>query len=118
MLRLLLQLPVEEEAPPQLLLAPADGVWSGATPLPRDALLLLPDVSPLRALVSRLRENATSEQDEAAPPDPEDVAAAVGLGDILAVGRVLLRAHDLLREGLAAFCQRPASVPATTDERE
>lgn len=91
--------------PPRLILVPPDGVWSGATPLPRDTLLLLPDPSPLRALRARLGEHAAAGNgSDGVPPDAEDVAAAVGLADFLAVGRAVLRAADLLKEGLQAFC--------------
>ncbi|KAJ1525003.1 hypothetical protein ONE63_009852 [Megalurothrips usitatus] len=117
MLRDHMLVPVEEGSTPQLILAPPDGVWSGATPLPRDALLLVPDVSPLRALMARLAEQAndleqanhTDDEDAGAvppmPPDPEDVAAAVSMPDFLAVGRALVRVTGLLKEGLGAFCR-------------
>ncbi|KAK3921388.1 Protein bride of sevenless [Frankliniella fusca] len=104
---------------PQLVLAPPDGVWSASTPLPRDALVLVPDPSPLRALMERLGEQARNLSDDAVavpfPPDPEDVAAAVGLNDLVAVGRALIRAADLLKEGVGAFCDgEPAADENTT----
>ncbi|KAE8748275.1 hypothetical protein FOCC_FOCC004911, partial [Frankliniella occidentalis] len=108
MLRDHVLVPVEGPVP-QLILAPPDGIWSEATPLPRDALVLVPDMSPLRALMARLGEQAHNQSDDAVavpfPPDPEDVAAAVGLNDFLAVGRALLQAADLLKEGMSAFCE-------------
>ncbi|XP_034254330.1 uncharacterized protein LOC117653074 [Thrips palmi] len=110
---------VPVEAPtPQLILAPPDGVWSGATPLPRDALLLVPDVTPLRAMLSRLSEHkAANATDAVLLPEPEEVAAAVGMSDFLGVGRALLRAADLLKEGLSAFCGAKAKADVAERRR-